>query len=179
MYSFSFKLELGLKIESDSEMKAELFAIKHLLVPTDYSTPSIKAIQYALRFALTYKAKVSVLYVDDSIPHAPAHCNVADLMKTHAQEKKVKLQRLVEFLNPLVNELNLQEPLEIEKIILDGEPADQIVRLASQSESDMIIIATHGVTGFRRFVLGGTTKKVVTQAGCPVLVVREHERDFI
>jgi nucleotide-binding universal stress UspA family protein len=51
--------------------------------------------------------------------------------------------------------------------------------VAGDFHADLIIIATHGYTGFERALLGSTAENVVRRAKCPVLVVRESERDFL
>jgi universal stress protein A len=60
-----------------------------------------------------------------------------------------------------------------------GTPYEEIVKVAKEMEVDLIIIATHGYTGLKHFLLGSTAERVVRLAPCPVLVVREEERDFV
>lgn len=56
-------------------------------------------------------------------------------------------------------------------IIFQGNPADQIVEAAESEKADMIVTATHGWTGWRRFIFGSVVEKVVRFALCPVLTV--------
>ena len=67
----------------------------------------------------------------------------------------------------------------IETLHRIGTPYEEIVKVAKEMEVDLIVIATHGYTGLRHFLLGSTTERVVNLAPCPVLVVRQKERDFI
>jgi nucleotide-binding universal stress UspA family protein len=60
-----------------------------------------------------------------------------------------------------------------------GKPYEEIISLAKARRVDLIILATHGYTGVERLFLGSTTEKVIRHAPCPVLVVREKERDFL
>jgi nucleotide-binding universal stress UspA family protein len=60
-----------------------------------------------------------------------------------------------------------------------GKPFHEIVAAAKQMEADLIVIATHGHTGFKHAIPGSTAERVVRHAPCPVLVVREREREFV
>ncbi|MCX6926594.1 MAG: universal stress protein [Verrucomicrobia bacterium] len=60
-----------------------------------------------------------------------------------------------------------------------GDPPFGIVDTAKELGIDLIIISTHGHNGLERVLLGSTAEKVVRHAGCPVLVVRENEHEFI
>ena len=53
-----------------------------------------------------------------------------------------------------------------------GDPAKEIVRIAIDENIDMIVIATHGLTGWQHIVFGSVAEKVVRFAECPVLTVR-------
>ena len=59
-----------------------------------------------------------------------------------------------------------------------GLPAHEIVEAAKELDTDLIIIATHGYTGWKHFCIGSTAERVVRAAPCPVLVVREKEHQF-
>ena len=58
---------------------------------------------------------------------------------------------------------------------LKGRPFEQICRLARDINIDLIVIATRGNTGFKHFVLGSTTERVVRYSPCPVLVTRDRK----
>jgi nucleotide-binding universal stress UspA family protein len=56
-----------------------------------------------------------------------------------------------------------------------GSAAEQIANMAVAEKSDLIVIATHGLTGWRRFVFGSVTEKVVRLAQCPVLTIQQPQ----
>jgi universal stress protein A len=60
-----------------------------------------------------------------------------------------------------------------------GRAPDEIVAVARETGADLIVISTHGRSGLAHVLLGSTAEKVARQAPCPVLIVREKERDFI
>ena len=69
--------------------------------------------------------------------------------------------------------------MKIETLQRLGVPYEEIVDVAKELAVDLIVIATHGYTALKHFLLGSTTERVVRLAPCPVLVVREGERDFV
>jgi nucleotide-binding universal stress UspA family protein len=58
-------------------------------------------------------------------------------------------------------------------LVVRGQPADEIARVAERNQADLIVIATHGHTGWRRFLFGSVAEKVVRVAPCPVLTIQE------
>ncbi len=65
------------------------------------------------------------------------------------------------------------------RVVRQGEPYLEILSVARELGMDLIILSTHGRTGLARVLMGSTTEKVVRHADCPVLVVREHEHEFL
>ena len=59
-----------------------------------------------------------------------------------------------------------------------GVPSHEIVEAAREADVDLIVIATHGYTGWKHFCIGSTAERVVRAAPCPVLVVREKEHEL-
>jgi universal stress protein A len=69
--------------------------------------------------------------------------------------------------------------VEVQTQISMGNPYEEIVKVAKAEAVELIVIATHGYTGFKHFFMGSTAERVVRIAPCPVLVVREKEVDFV
>ena len=59
-----------------------------------------------------------------------------------------------------------------------GVAFEEIGNAARELSSDLIVINTHGYTGLKHVMVGSTAERVIRHAPCPVLVVREHEREF-
>jgi nucleotide-binding universal stress UspA family protein len=57
-------------------------------------------------------------------------------------------------------------------LMMDGEPAQQIVRAARSKRADLIVVGTHGRTGLNKFFVGSVAQRVVVTAPCPVVTVR-------
>lgn len=64
-------------------------------------------------------------------------------------------------------------------LVRTGVATHEIVEAAKELDVDLIVIATHGFTGWKHFAIGSTAERVARVASCPVLVVREKEHDFI
>ena len=67
---------------------------------------------------------------------------------------------------------------KIDYVAVPGIPSHEIVEYAKANSSDLIIMATHGYTGWKHFCIGSTAERVVRAAPCPVMVVREKEYEF-
>ena len=147
--------------------------LQRILVPLDFSKDSEKALIYAASLARKFGAKTSLLHVLPPAFFAGEMGVVPDVVPP-AESVETCRDRL----GNIGKNLAVSELVE-NLIVRDGTPFEQICGVARESEIDMIVIATHGVTGLRQLFLGSTTEKVTRHAPCPVLVVRERERDFV
>jgi universal stress protein A len=150
-----------------------VFKLRNILVPIDFSPCSKKALQYAVPFARQFGATLHLLYVGQSyymIPEfAPAALEPAEVQAR--SDAIAKLTALAE------EEIAREVPAEI--LVRKGQPAEEVVLAAKEIGADLIIISTHGYTGLKHVWLGSTTESVVRHAACPVLVVRQQEREFV
>lgn len=78
---------------------------------------------------------------------------------------------------PKLAECSDCEGLEVEELVVHGEAASEIVRVAREKDADLIVIASHGRTGLGRFLFGSTAEAVVRHAHCPVLVVKPPQEE--
>ena len=60
-----------------------------------------------------------------------------------------------------------------------GNPIDELLRITLEEEIDMIVIGSQGAVGLKHFLLGSTAEKVIRKAPCPVLTVKNIEREFV
>jgi len=82
-------------------------------------------------------------------------------------------------LNRLGNSARTSGVSQVRSEVRTGLAAFEIVEAAKELDVDLIVIATHGYTGWKHFCIGSTAERVVRAAPCPVLVVREKEHDFV
>jgi nucleotide-binding universal stress UspA family protein len=150
--------------------------LHRILVPTDFGKSSENALTYALAFAQKFGARVWLLHVVQDvtlfIPEAvfttPPPVPPVEQFIAAA---RAALERAVKGLK--VDGVTVQPEVGV------GPPADEIVRYAKGNAIDLIVMGTHGHTGLAHVVLGSVAEKVVRMAPCPVLVVRDSEREFV
>jgi nucleotide-binding universal stress UspA family protein len=164
-------------------------ALRHVLVPTDFSEPANHALRYAVEEAVVHRAKVTLLHVQPSNVGTDVYyvsgppdsgfaagfdvvaggrvgtAPVSEPTVVRHDYSEVTLTRL----RDLVPEA-FRGIWEVEVAV--GRPADTIVRLARERNADLIVMATHGRTGLQHVVLGSVAEKVVRLAPCPVLTVK-------
>ena len=149
------------------------FRLKKILVPIDFSPASKDAFKYALNFAEKFSTELTLLYVLEPVP-SPGFAGLPgapSFSETDRSSAEKKLRVLIASTrNGSVGRARWK--------IRDGIPSHEIVEMAKDADSDLIVIATHGYTGWKHFCIGSTAERVVRAAPCPVLVVREKEHQF-
>ena len=135
-----------------------------LLVSFDGSEYSRKALQRACELAKADNAVVSVLYV------IPRYEEMIEFFKTDSIQKS--LRREAENIIAQAQKVAVESGVSINTHIQEGNAADEVIIAAERIENDLIIMGTHGWKGFSKAVMGSTTRRVVTHASCPVLVVK-------
>ena len=142
-------------------------AIKKILVPTDFSELSLASIDFAKSLATTYGASICLMHVVDEAPVLAYH--TIDLTTEYRMDDALKgaEHELRRFAVDL-----LGDSAGTEIIARRGNPYYEIVKLAEEGTFDLIVMATHGRTGFVHVVMGSVTEKVVQHSGIPVLTVK-------
>lgn len=138
-------------------------AIKRILVPVDYSSTSGVALETALVLAKSFDAAVEVLHTWTDAGYVDASIG-ADVNALIAKQAREEMQKFLEKLAPPSN-------IELTARVQHGIPWQVITTLSP--DYDLIVMGTHGRTGFKRLVLGSVAARVVQHAECPVMTVRE------
>jgi universal stress protein A len=149
--------------------------ITRILVPVDFSSHSDRAFRYALRLASRFGASVELIHVVDN-PIASGTWTA----------EGVYVPNLLEILDSLLREAERQlaalkfaaagEGVSIDTFVLTGQPAHTIVEHAQTGGFDLVVMGTHGRTGFSHLFVGSVAERVVRRAPCPVLTVRDMTR---
>lgn len=148
------------------------FDIKTILVPSDFSECSRKALAYALPLARQFNARIVLLHVAD-FQYAGSEIDNLELPLIEKQVANTYRKRLADLAEVEA------EPRRVEPAVRIGKVVPEIISAAKEIGADMIGIATHGCPAAERTFLGSTTERVVRHALCPVLVVREKEHEFL
>jgi universal stress protein A len=147
-----------------------MLPFEKILCPTDFSEPSYGALKAANELALHFSSELLVIHVVAPVPLVPAAPTVPVTFNIpeYQQELEISSRKTLE---DLVKK-RVPEKIRVRTQVMLGEAADQIEKIADEEKVDLIVMATHGQTGWRRFVFGSVTEKVVRLASQPVLTIR-------
>jgi universal stress protein A len=145
-----------------------MFPLKKILCPVDFSVPSFEGLKVAKELAQTYSAELILINVVQPVqavaaPGVPASYSVREYYEEMAEAARKSFEEVVENRVP--------KGVTVRTKVVEGQPADEIVREAQAENVDIIVTATHGWTGWRRFIFGSVAEKVVRLSTCPVLTV--------
>lgn len=148
-------------------IKASYPRIARLLVPLDFSGQSRQALRYAVPIAQKFHARIVLVHVIQ-----PDYRNAPEttLLTLNFAKKKQQAERRLDDMAARL----LSKDLHEQNIVCIGTPHAEILRTAERLGVDMIVLATHGRTGLKRFILGSTAEHIMRHSTRPVLSVRRH-----
>src|SRR5256885_9424495 len=148
---------------------------RNILFPTDFTPHARSALKYAAAFARAGGRRVVLFSVQTG--QVPANLMTLPERILQDQEKTWLLQ-----LRGQVKEL-LTDPmfagLEVDPVLVEGEPADEIAKAIREYDIDLVTVVTHGRRGLARALFGSTAEDIIAEAPCPVLTIRPPQHDFI
>ena len=152
--------------------------LKHVLVPLDSSELAEEALDYA-RNLTGPGGKVTLLmvvlapeYVTSGFYPVPFEYQVENyetIRKNRVDEARDYLKKVAERLQ--------KDDIEVNYVILVGNPAECIIEKAESENVDAIAMSTHGRSGLSRWIFGSVTQKVLSGTTCPVFVVPNREKE--
>ncbi len=138
--------------------------MNHILVPIDFSKDSINALDYALIIAQKMKANIRMIYVKKEENFHPTFLE---------DFSAIKLKTAKDYFEILVNQYkNKCTSCTMDYKIREGHIYREIINQAKYDDAKMIVMGTHGVSGFEEYWIGSNAFRVVTRATCPVLTIR-------
>lgn len=140
---------------------------RRILVPLDFSLTSLQALRVAVPLGKQSGARLLLLYVVEPNPY-PMSVEGAVLVMPDATVARNAKKQL-----PQVTRRLIPKSVRVTALVARGRAADTIVKTAEQNGVDLIVLSTHGHTGWERLLIGSTAEGVVRQAKCPVFVVRK------
>jgi nucleotide-binding universal stress UspA family protein len=140
-----------------------MLPIRTILHPTDFSERSLHAFRLACALARDYQARLVVVHVGSP----PVIVYGGGVVPPEPQ-------RYEEELREKLHQLQADDPkVRVEhRLTIGGDPSAEILRVAQEVQSDVIIMGTHGWTGLGRLLMGSVAEQVVRKAPCPVLTLR-------
>ena len=145
-----------------------MLPFKKILCPTDFSEPAFVALKRAEELARHFEAELIVAHV---IPPLPGPHSFPDPQAPLNFDVPLFQQELAIKAEQMLKDLVSHHKVETRNLVTTGEAAPEILRIAQQEHADLIVIASHGLTGWRRLGQGSVAEQVVRQATCPVLTI--------
>jgi nucleotide-binding universal stress UspA family protein len=139
-----------------------MLPIRKILHPTDFSEPSKAAFEFACSLARDYSAELVIVHAHRApAVFAPDGIAVGAPVED-AYEPRARLAQV----RPTDPRVKFQHH------VVEGDPADEILKLATGHGIDLIVMGTHGNTGLTRLLMGSVAENVTRKAACPVLTLR-------
>jgi nucleotide-binding universal stress UspA family protein len=160
--------------ESDADTgRISLLQIHRILAPTDLTKHSQKALNYATRLARHFGSKLTILHIheDHFVFENTISPETAKVLQEERQRAENALLRIAEDIR--------SDHSNCDTYFQCGLPHEMIVKAARNLQADLIVLSTHDYRWFNHLLFGSEAEHILHHASCPVLVVHEHERDFV
>jgi universal stress protein A len=146
----------------------EMFAPKRILVPTDFTEDSDRALMEAVDIAKTLNAKIFLLHVDASIPVVGGDYVLSEqtVRTVEKEDERVSKAKMFEEIRKVAMEADVE--IEVEE--RHGPTRDAILNYGQEKGIDLIVIEPHTRKGLKS-LLGGITDQLIKEASCPLLVL--------
>lgn len=148
------------------------FNIKKILIPLDFSETSLLALEHGVYMASLFKADILLLHIVKpnwtafSVENAPLPLDTLEQQTETAQEK----------LDVLAKKINDEHAVDIETLCETGRVCPVILSAATKHNADIIVMGTHGASGFEERFIGSNAYRVVNESACPVITIQTHAK---
>ena len=132
--------------------------------PTDFSDYARYAFNLACTLAKVHGSRLVVAHVIDV--EYGKHSFGGTMVEVRPPDYPERLLEQLKSLQPAGADVPVEHKL------MEGRPVEEILRLAKETQSDLIVMGTHGLTGVKRLLLGSVAEQIVRQAPCPVVAVK-------
>jgi len=149
--------------------------IENIMCPVDFSNCSDHALEYAVALAQAYQAKLLLLHVVmPPVTSLPGDPMIPEFVQNLKELENACSERIEEKIGP-IRELGI----DVQSCVVNGTPFAEIIRVAREEQSDIIVLGTHGRSGLQHLLIGSVAERVVRKAPCPVLTVKDPEHEFV
>ena len=148
-------------------------SIKTILVPVDFSSGSNNALRYALQFAVTTKSKIVIFHSN----YLPIMFPSTELKKIHERSEGRKQLMLEYVVDKLCKKHKLKKPANISYLVKrETNVVNNVLSAAETAKADLIMMGTHGATGFKKILFGSNTAGVISKSTIPVLAIPQRHK---
>lgn len=154
-----------LTVRMEQEEDARPVTLERILVPVDFSSCSLDALEYAAVVAQQAKASMVLLHVVEPVSYG------LDFTISHAGTREHVRETWTKRLEELASVLKITQ-VPVESQLRGGLPADSILDSAKTLRCDLIVMGTHGRRGISHTLFGSVAEAVLRKAHCPVLTAR-------
>ena len=147
-----------------------MFSAEKVLFPTDFSECSKSVFNYVLSFAEAHNSRLTLLHVVEfeQIRRPGGGREATGVEKSYLEDRRKDLQAMV----------GPNPPVKVDFKVKEGHAYQEIIRVAGELDIDIIIMGTHGRTGFEHILIGSVAEKVIRHADRPVLIVKPPKNSF-
>jgi universal stress protein A len=153
-----------------AKRRISMFRPSRILVPTDFSDPSRKAIEYAIDLAQNYNAQVFVLHVITELTNQCAVDYCLDYQDFQALDQKI-MKTAEERLKSLVEGVLNSPHVPLQMSVRKGRAYDEILKEEKEKQIDLLVIASLG-HGFGGHLIGSVARNILKGSICPVFLVK-------
>lgn len=155
-----------------------MIALKHVLVATDFSDASGAALAYGRELAHSFGATLTIVHVVDDISmraygiDSGVFLTDPQVQRQFEDDARKQIEALISY----------EDRIQLKAagvVLMSSAPSAAIVNYAHESGIDLIVMGTHGRSGFAHLLMGSVSERVVQTAPCPVLTVRHPEHEFV
>jgi nucleotide-binding universal stress UspA family protein len=143
---------------------------KRIVVATDFSEHSDRALRYALDLAGACDAQVFFVHVVETIQQCVTDYCINESTVRQIEEQSAQVSR--EKMRKEVESLTRIRRVNITFDVRTGNPAEEILKEQEDKEAELVVVGSHGRSGFIGHITGSVADRVVHHARCPVLLVR-------
>lgn len=146
--------------------------IKKILIPTDFSELSLYAVDYAVSIAKIHNSDIHLFHVIEELLTMAVpgdfYLNTEEIIQREVDMLAIKSKQISELASSLENKHQIKFSTHVEF----GRSHRVLTDYANENKFDLIVMSTHGVSGFREFVIGSNAVRIISEANCPVLSIQ-------
>jgi len=146
------------------------FKIQKILIPIDFSETSLLAIEHAAFMAKLFRAELILLHVFEN-PLTSFNIVAPEVV---IQDISAITDKIESKLAELTLKIREEYGVLSTPISTTGNIYNEIINVCKDTDTNLIVMGTHGISGFQEFFIGSNTYKVVTKSICPVISVQTH-----